>query len=81
MAQVAARGFVNYFGLQRFGVTAIGTFRVGIALLRHDWQGAIDLILSPGGVDSPAAAEAKRRYLTTRVCYVCIVCVCCVMLR
>eukprot|EP00921_Rhytidocystis_pertsovi_P018818 GHVQ01029805.1.p1 GENE.GHVQ01029805.1~~GHVQ01029805.1.p1 ORF type:complete len:835 (-),score=102.76 GHVQ01029805.1:2079-4583(-) len=39
------RGFVNYFGLQRFGATAIGTHVIGAALLKRDWRRAVRLIL------------------------------------
>ncbi|MBW0499794.1 hypothetical protein O181_039509 [Austropuccinia psidii MF-1] len=38
-------GFLNYFGMQRFGTTAIGTHLVGLSLLRADWDLAIDLIM------------------------------------
>ncbi|GJP55223.1 hypothetical protein CLOM_g14197 [Closterium sp. NIES-68] len=40
-------GIINYFGLQRFGVGPVATHAVGAALLRGDWQGAVDLILKP----------------------------------
>ncbi|XP_034239113.1 LOW QUALITY PROTEIN: pseudouridylate synthase 7 homolog [Thrips palmi] len=41
-------GFINYYGLQRFGTNkAVPTHRVGKALLLGDWQKAIDLILEP----------------------------------
>lgn len=38
-------GFVNYYGVQRFGTSAIATHQVGILLLKSDWQGAIELLL------------------------------------
>ncbi len=31
-------GFVNYFGLQRFGSTSIPTHVIGKALLKHAWK-------------------------------------------
>ena len=40
-------GFINYFGLQRFGVGPITTHAVGAALLKGQWQEAIDLLLMP----------------------------------
>eukprot|EP00850_Spirogloea_muscicola_P007936 SM000041S15495 [mRNA] locus=s41:471157:478198:+ [translate_table: standard] len=44
-------GFINYFGLQRFGSGSVMTHEIGCALLRGDWQGAIDLILQPRSGD------------------------------
>ncbi|KAL7976286.1 hypothetical protein Chor_002505 [Crotalus horridus] len=40
-------GFINYYGMQRFGTTAIPTFQVGRAILQSNWNEAIDLILKP----------------------------------
>lgn len=34
MAQLQTRGFVNYFGLQRFGGTSIATHQIGVAILK-----------------------------------------------
>lgn len=31
-------GFVNYFGLQRFGNAEVPTHSIGIALMKHDWD-------------------------------------------
>ena len=42
-----AHGFINYFGLQRFGTGTIPTHHVGRALLRGEWGIAINLILTP----------------------------------
>lgn len=40
-------GFINYFGLQRFGTNSIGTHEVGRAILRCEWKEVVDLILKP----------------------------------
>ena len=41
-------GFVNYFGMQRFGSSRdAATHVVGRAMLRADWEAAVALILSP----------------------------------
>lgn len=40
-------GFINYFGMQRFGTSSIPTHHVGRCLIHSDWKGAIDLILKP----------------------------------
>lgn len=39
------KGFVNYYGIQRFGTSVIGTHEVGILLLKSDWKGAVELLL------------------------------------
>uniref|UniRef100_A0A1A9WI99 TRUD domain-containing protein n=1 Tax=Glossina brevipalpis TaxID=37001 RepID=A0A1A9WI99_9MUSC len=47
-------GFINYFGLQRFGNCAsIPTFEVGVALLKSDYKLACELILKPRENDLP----------------------------
>ncbi|KAL1561888.1 tRNA pseudouridine(13) synthase [Salvia divinorum] len=35
-------GFINYFGLQRFGSSSIATHLIGAALLRGEWKAAKD---------------------------------------
>jgi tRNA pseudouridine13 synthase len=44
---VRTKGFINYFGLQRFGTSTISTHRIGRALLCRDYALAIYLILAP----------------------------------
>jgi tRNA pseudouridine13 synthase len=39
-------GFINYFGLQRFGTFDIGTDEVGKKILKEDYEGAVWAILS-----------------------------------
>jgi len=39
------KGFINYFGLQRFGSLSTPTYEVGKAIFKSDWSKAIDLIL------------------------------------
>ncbi|KAF2492254.1 pseudouridine synthase-like protein TruD/Pus7 [Lophium mytilinum] len=50
------KGFINYYGLQRFGSFAASTDTIGVKLLQDDVKGAIDHILdfSP---DALAAAQ------------------------
>ncbi|KEP62017.1 UNVERIFIED_CONTAM: hypothetical protein HHA_264190 [Hammondia hammondi] len=45
VATISSRGFLNYFGLQRFGTHAVRTFEVGAALLQGDWKEAVARIL------------------------------------
>ncbi|KAJ1657060.1 multisubstrate pseudouridine synthase 7 [Dispira simplex] len=61
-------GFVNYFGLQRFGTTTSSTHRVGAALLSSQWQEAVQCILSPrqGGNEREAIAKARQEWVTNQ---------------
>ncbi|KAM3869805.1 pseudouridylate synthase 7 homolog [Diretmus argenteus] len=40
-------GFINYYGMQRFGTTAVPTHHVGRAILKNNWSEVVDLILKP----------------------------------
>ncbi|KAG6506089.1 hypothetical protein ZIOFF_031404 [Zingiber officinale] len=40
-------GFINYYGLQRFGSGSVPTHLVGAALLKGEWKTAASLILDP----------------------------------
>ncbi|KAI1153070.1 pseudouridine synthase [Nemania diffusa] len=46
LTQVIQRGFINYYGTQRFGTHQIGTQEVGMKLLKEDFAGAIQALLS-----------------------------------
>ena len=50
------RGFLNYYGLQRFGTFSIGTEIVGLKMLQGDFEGAVDAILHY----SPASLAAAQ---------------------
>ena len=53
---LSERGFINYYGLQRFGTFSIGTEVVGLKMLQGDFQGAVDAILDY----SPASLAAAQ---------------------
>ncbi|XP_011300271.1 pseudouridylate synthase 7 homolog [Fopius arisanus] len=60
-------GFVNYYGLQRFGTVAtVPTHKIGKALLQGEWNTAIDLILQPRSGEFPDMAEAREIYAKTK---------------
>ncbi|XP_076899980.1 uncharacterized protein LOC143553990 [Bidens hawaiensis] len=40
-------GFINYFGMQRFGTGSVPTHLIGAKLLRGEWKEAVDMILDP----------------------------------
>lgn len=63
-------GFVNYFGLQRFGTGVTPNHEVGIALLKNDWSGAIDLLVGPkpsGNGENPVVVQARNYYAASKV--------------
>jgi tRNA pseudouridine13 synthase len=60
-----ADGFINYFGLQRFGTFGIGTDEVGKKILNEDFEGAVAAILNVSP-ESLEAAKHPERYSTTR---------------
>ncbi|XP_030630384.1 pseudouridylate synthase 7 homolog isoform X1 [Chanos chanos] len=47
MTSLRDTGFINYYGMQRFGTTAVPTHQVGRAILQNNWNEVIDLILKP----------------------------------
>ncbi|KAJ9667165.1 multisubstrate pseudouridine synthase 7 [Coniosporium apollinis] len=56
IASFKSGGYINYYGLQRFGSFATSTDAIGVKLLQSDLKGAIDLILDY----SPAALAAAQ---------------------
>lgn len=58
---VKRSGFANYYGLQRFGSFDVTTSDIGVYLLRGDWRGAVDKILSYNALlcDQPVENENK----------------------
>ncbi|CAH1986061.1 unnamed protein product [Acanthoscelides obtectus] len=69
---VKEHGFINYYGLQRFGNDKeVPTYEIGIKFLLAQWKEAVDLILKPKTSDDPFAyngdiAKAKKVYAETR---------------
>jgi tRNA pseudouridine13 synthase len=58
VASVRERGFINYFGLQRFGSGAASTHETGYAVLRGDFEEACRLVLLPAVI--PGVEEGER---------------------
>ncbi len=69
-AWVKEKGFINYFGLQRFGSGGAPTSEVGLAMLKEDWEGAVKLIMTPRLGENEATHKSK-------VCVGCCCCSCC----
>ncbi|KAH6694095.1 tRNA pseudouridine synthase D [Plectosphaerella plurivora] len=67
LASMASRGWINYYGHQRFGTLAVGTHDVGRLILQSDYEGAANAVLAydpavaQRAVDGEEPAEAHRR--------------------
>lgn len=59
MDTLTTQGFINYFGMQRFGTGPIPTHVLGLALLRSNWALAAHLILRPRDGESDDSALAR----------------------
>ncbi|KAI5928555.1 pseudouridine synthase [Camillea tinctor] len=46
LSQIVQHGFINYYGTQRFGTHQIGTQEVGMKILKDDFEGAVQSLLS-----------------------------------
>lgn len=67
MTNLRDNGFINYYGLQRFGTIAeIPTYEIGKALLLSKWDDAIELILKPRSGESHDMSEARRIWAETK---------------
>ena len=59
-------GFINYFGLQRFGSYSVSTHQIGKALLQMKWEAVFDLILEAKSNDSDFMKQAKSIWFEKR---------------
>ena len=62
LQQLAGRGFVNYYGMQRFGTGSLPTHVVGRAIIRGDWKLACSLLLGVREGEN-GDVRAAREYL------------------
>ncbi|PFH52814.1 hypothetical protein AMATHDRAFT_73940 [Amanita thiersii Skay4041] len=63
MNSVKTRGFINYYGMQRFGTASVPTHSIGLALLKSEWQKAVTLILSKRQGEHPDVDAARDAWL------------------
>ncbi|XP_029783374.1 pseudouridylate synthase 7 homolog isoform X1 [Suricata suricatta] len=60
-------GFINYYGMQRFGTTAVPTYQVGRAILQNSWTEVMDLILKPrSGAEKGYLVKCREEWAKTR---------------
>jgi tRNA pseudouridine13 synthase len=58
--QLQHSGFINYYGLQRFGTGSAGSHMIGKALMKGEWKNAIDNLFKDFAGDKDDMKEAKR---------------------
>ncbi|KAK8848844.1 pseudouridine synthase [Apiospora arundinis] len=61
LERIHERGFINYFGTQRFGTFEIGTNAIGLKILKDDFEGAImDLLTFDPALTTVDTSVAAR---------------------
>lgn len=55
-------GFLNYFGMQRFGTASVSTHDVGQAILTGQYERACHLILDPRDGDHESSVDARKAW-------------------
>lgn len=66
LTSLRENGFINYYGMQRFGTFSISTHTIGAYVLRSDWQNAVELILSPQELVVPESIESRKVWSETK---------------
>lgn len=61
--EAGKNGFINYYGMQRFGTRSIATHIMGKAMVKSDWEEAIKLILSTYDSSKPGDKELRMYFL------------------
>ncbi|KAJ3025227.1 UNVERIFIED_CONTAM: hypothetical protein HDU68_007344 [Siphonaria sp. JEL0065] len=59
-------GFINYYGMQRFGTRSISTHQVGLAMLSGSWATAVDLIMMPKGDEREDFLKARNAWMENK---------------
>jgi tRNA pseudouridine13 synthase len=62
MESIKTKGFINYYGMQRFGTSHIPTHAVGLAILQQDWALAVDLLLRPRPGEHADAEQGRQHW-------------------
>lgn len=60
LTSLKEKGFINYYGMQRFGTFSVSTHTIGAHILKSDWQTAVELILSPQELVVPESVESRK---------------------
>uniref|UniRef100_A0A1I7S2B0 TRUD domain-containing protein n=2 Tax=Bursaphelenchus xylophilus TaxID=6326 RepID=A0A1I7S2B0_BURXY len=60
------KGFLNYFGEQRFGSFSVSTADVGLKILQKDFEAAVNLILEPKENTKGSIGDCLKTYSETK---------------
>ncbi|KAK6353163.1 hypothetical protein TWF696_005151 [Orbilia brochopaga] len=62
VSELREKGFINYYGMQRFGTFAVSNHEIGISMLRGDWKKAIHQIMAydERSLETAPPEERKR---------------------
>jgi tRNA pseudouridine13 synthase len=66
LSSLKENGFINYYGMQRFGTFSVSTHTIGTHILKSDWKTAVELILSPQELVIPESVEARKIWAETK---------------
>lgn len=72
MESFKANGFINYYGMQRFGTRVTATSDVGIAILADEWEKAVDIIMMPKPDEPASLTNARKTWLESKDAKACI---------
>ncbi|CCH40500.1 hypothetical protein BN7_33 [Wickerhamomyces ciferrii] len=60
------KGFINYYGMQRFGTFSVSTHTIGKEILLGNWKNVVDLILSDQEFALPESRASRKIWSETR---------------
>ncbi|CEP60129.1 pseudouridine synthase PUS7 LALA0_S01e03686g [Lachancea lanzarotensis] len=65
-SSIRNNGFINYYGMQRFGTFSVSTHEIGKWILLGDWKTVADLILAEQENVLPVSKEARKIWSDTQ---------------
>lgn len=63
---ISENGFINYFGMQRFGTGSIPTHHIGKLCMQENWKQVVEDILRPRKGEPTVARNARSYYNKTQ---------------
>jgi tRNA pseudouridine13 synthase len=65
-AKLLYQGFINYFGMQRFGTSNVPTSDIGVLLFQEKYKEAAELILAVKSYDDETTRDARNLWINGR---------------
>lgn len=66
LESLKSKGFINYYGMQRFGTFSVSTHTIGKEILLGNWKAAAELILSDQEFALPDSKESRKIWSETK---------------